>query len=220
MGEGEQAVSFEAMAIALHHSRARGSAKLVLLGIANHDGDGGAWPAISTLARYAGVSGSQAQKLVGQLVGLGEIRRHVQAGGTRDMEQWQRPNRYDFLLVCPPDCDRTKNHRTVKRSAMVLPAFGEQLPAQPGEPGDTPEPVDNPVSNIVDNSPRPPRTSRPPSIHRGGPPRVGRALTNPYNQSHDTHRPTNVIARAKLACGHEAIDDRHCVVGCRPKDER
>lgn len=34
-------MSIEAMAVALHHSKTQGATKLVLLGIANHEGDGG-----------------------------------------------------------------------------------------------------------------------------------------------------------------------------------
>lgn len=200
------------MAIALHHSRAKGATLLVLLGIANHDGDGGAWPAIGTLARYARVSHSTAQRAVTTLVELGEVRRHLQGGGTWDMENWQRPNRYDFLLTCPNDCDRTKNHRTVRRSAVPLPTFAEPLPEVPGVH------VDIPVDSPVDNSPHPPAPVRPPRTSATRPPRTSATLTNPLNQPLDTHSSTNVIARAK--CGHDAIpgDSRHCVVGCRPKD--
>lgn len=204
------------MAIALHHSRAKGSTKLVLLGIANHDGDGGSWPAISTLARYAGVGASQAQRCVTKLVELGEIRRHVQQGGTWDMEDWKRPNRYDFLLTCPDDCDRTKNHRTVRRSAVALPTFGDQLPSTEGESSDA-EPVHNPVSNPVDKPGRRGSTHTPPRMGAGGPGRMGATQTNPSNQPLNTHRSSSVIAREALACGHEAIDDRHCIVGCKPK---
>jgi hypothetical protein len=43
-------MSIEAVATVLNHSKARGRAKLVLIGIANHLGDQGAWPSISTLS--------------------------------------------------------------------------------------------------------------------------------------------------------------------------
>lgn len=102
------------MAIVLHHSRATGTAKLVLLGIANHAGDGGAWPSRYTLAKYAGCSEDNVRKAVKRLVGLGELRVHVQRGGMADDDDAWRPNRYDVLVSCPSDCDRTDKHRTTK----------------------------------------------------------------------------------------------------------
>ena len=114
-------MSVESMAIALHHSRATGSAKLVLLGIANHDGDGGSWPSIGTLAVYANVSDRNVQVGLDKLEQLGEIMRHTQQGGTRAMAPWDRPNLYTFLAKCPPNCDRTRNHR------LLCTACGKQL---------------------------------------------------------------------------------------------
>lgn len=100
------------MAIAMHHSRARNSTAIaVLVGIANHDGDGGAWPTVSTLAHYARVSERQVQRTLNELIALGEIRREIQAGGTVEFAPTDRPNLYHFTLKCPPHCDRTRNHR-------------------------------------------------------------------------------------------------------------
>ena len=103
------------MAIALHHSRAKGSAKLILVGIANHDGDGGAMPSMATLARYGGVDVRQARKGVRRLEELGEIRTHVQAGSLPYLDDHEQPNRYDFLLACPAWCDRSKHHRDTRK---------------------------------------------------------------------------------------------------------
>lgn len=105
-------MSIESVAIALHHSRARGTAKLVLIGVANHDGDGGSWPSLATLAKYSGVTVRNVQKALRELEVLGEIRTHLQAGGTGRTANYERPNLYDFLLRCPGDCDRTSSHRT------------------------------------------------------------------------------------------------------------
>ncbi len=108
-------MSVESMASVLHHSRAKGTAKLVLVGIANHDGDGGAWPAISTLMVYGGfVDRSTVKRAIRGLVKLGEVRVHLQAGGPRDMEDHDRPNRYDVLVECPEGCDRTTKHKARK----------------------------------------------------------------------------------------------------------
>jgi Helix-turn-helix domain len=104
-------MSIEAMAIALHHSRAKGTAKLVLLGIANHDGDGGAFPKIATLAKYANVHPRRVVDALNTLGELGEIIIHHKDGGTHRTPSHVRPNLYEIVLQCPEECDRTKNHR-------------------------------------------------------------------------------------------------------------
>ncbi|WP_194626842.1 helix-turn-helix domain-containing protein [Curtobacterium sp. VKM Ac-1376] len=101
------------MALALHHSNAKGTAKIVLLGIANHDGDGGAWPAVSTLALYANVDERSVQRSIDALVAAGEVARDYQAGGMRDMADHRRPNLYRLRLSCPPNCDGTTAHRVI-----------------------------------------------------------------------------------------------------------
>lgn len=127
-------MSVEAQAIALHHSRAESAtAKLVLLGIANHDGDGGAWPSVATLARYALCTPRTVQRAVEALEQLGEVRRVVQAGGTRWTADHRRPNLYEFLLRCPPDCDRTKNHRTRRAVGPVIDLEGLEEGTEPVE---------------------------------------------------------------------------------------
>lgn len=106
-------MSVEAMALALHHSEAKGTAKVVLLGIANHDGDGGAWPSIPTLSAYANVDERGVQRAIDSLLELGELRRDVQAGGLRHMADYDRPNLYQLTLRCPPNCDGTTAHRVL-----------------------------------------------------------------------------------------------------------
>jgi hypothetical protein len=66
-------MSIEAMNLVLNYSRATGRAKLVLLGIANHFGDNGAWPSIETLARYANASERSVKRDIQELVELGEL---------------------------------------------------------------------------------------------------------------------------------------------------
>lgn len=107
-------MSVESLAAVLHHSRAKGTAKVVAIGIANHDGDGGAWPSLRTLAVYANADRSTVKRAIKALVALGEVRVHLQAGGPRDMEDHDRPNRYDVLVECPEGCDRTTNHKPRK----------------------------------------------------------------------------------------------------------
>lgn len=127
-------MSIETMVIAMHHSKSTGAARMVLVGIANHDGDGGAWPAIATLAKYANVDLRTARKAVRRLTELGEIEVMLQRGGNGNIEDYQRPNLYKFKLTCPPDCDRSKNHKT-RDSISVEPLTSyPQPPVElPGE---------------------------------------------------------------------------------------
>lgn len=141
-------MSFEATAIALHHSRSRGTAKLVLLGIANHDGDGGSWPSVKTLAKYAGVQPRNVQAALGKLEQLGEIRRHLNGGGSNATPIDQRPNLYEFLLRCPETCDRSKNHRNRTKLHLVDPLMlasppdaGIATPLSESSPEPSPEPA-------------------------------------------------------------------------------
>lgn len=132
-------MSVEAMALVLNHSHASGTTKLVLLGIANHAGDGGAWPTVATLARYANATERTVQRAIGQLIKAGELRVHRQGGGLAHMRDFERPNRYDVLLVCPATCDRTMNHRIRGYPQPELP-LSESTPSDPvtpTSPGDT-----------------------------------------------------------------------------------
>lgn len=124
------------MAVVLHHSRAKGTAKLVLLGIANHMGDGGAWPSVETLGAYANVDRRNIQRALDKLVQLGELSTNPQAGGSADLPDYRRPNQYHVLIHCPPWCDRTPWHRDLRGRGALFP-----------------QPVDNPVNGAA-NTPR------------------------------------------------------------------
>jgi hypothetical protein len=76
-------MSIEAVSLVLNQSKATGRAKLVLLGIANHLGDQGAWPSISTLARYANASERSVKRDIQELVELGELKVELQNAPTR-----------------------------------------------------------------------------------------------------------------------------------------
>lgn len=167
-------MSIETMAMVLHHSRAKGTAKLVLLGIANHDGDGGAWPSIATLATYANVHERNVQRSIDQLVSKGELVVHPNDGGTRDTPDRFRPNRYTVLVRCPSYCDRSAQHRDtrrvsgrqlwfhglstgVSRTTPHLPT-GVSHPTPPGVSLATPEPPTQPTSPVVVPQPQDTRT--------------------------------------------------------------
>lgn len=129
-------MSVESLAIVLHHSRATGTAKLVLIGIANHDGDGGAWPTVDTLARYANCDKRSVQRALDRLEKLGELHRIFQAGGDHNVADHRRPNRYQIRLECPPTCDRSKHHRTGRELVFDDLSTGVTL-ASPGDTGVT-----------------------------------------------------------------------------------
>lgn len=115
-------MSIESMVLVLYHSRAVGTAKVVALGIANHDGDGGSWPAIATLAKYANVTPRAVSAAVAGLVELGELVVHVNAGGTHRDDPRHRTNRYELLIECPPDCDG--RHSGMKPASSLQRAQG------------------------------------------------------------------------------------------------
>ena len=124
-------MSVEAMAIVLHHSQARGSDKVVLIGVANHEGDGGAWPAVATLAKYANLSIRATQEALRRLELAGELATLRNGGGLASTPEYLRPNQYRVRLVCPPECDRTAQHRT---EAVARTGCGEPQGIRCGGP--------------------------------------------------------------------------------------
>jgi hypothetical protein len=107
-------MSIEALSMVMNHSKAAGSAKLVLLGIANHlgpDAHEGAWPSQRRLADYANMSERGVQKCVDKLVALGELSVQVASGHSRSQ---YKPNLYWVTVKCSDDCDRSMGHRRVE----------------------------------------------------------------------------------------------------------
>lgn len=124
-------MSVEAMAVVLNHSKAKGTAKLVLVGIANHDGDGGAWCSVATLARYANVDERSVQRALVKLVGSGELRIDMNEGGTHRTPEHRRPNLYTIRLECPRWCDRSTYHRDTRKLAGPQQVFRGVTPVSP-----------------------------------------------------------------------------------------
>ncbi len=186
-------MSVESLAIAFNHSRARGTARMVLLGIANHDGDGGAWPAIATLAKYAGVDVRNARRAVVKLEELGEIRRDINGGGTQYTAEHERPNLYHFLLRCPADCDGTRKHRT-RRDTLAVELLPERAPR-----------AEAPGGAVAPGEPRAEAPAEPPTNH----PDRSRAQSNPSTRERE---------KGMGACGHPLVPERpqYCVMGCSP----
>lgn len=106
-------MSVESITAALPRRGLTPTQKLVLIGIANHDGDGGAWPSVATLSNYAECSTRQVQRALADLIELGLVERLINEGGTKAMKDHTRPNLYVLHLeegvtwVSPPDLDVT-----------------------------------------------------------------------------------------------------------------
>lgn len=146
------------MAVVLHHSKSGGTDKLVLLGIANHDGDGGSWPSVATLARYANVEPRAVKACIKRLVERGEVERERQAGGTRNMPDYTRPNLYHIKVVCPPECDRSAQHRINRANPVSLTTPGVVGIPPGGYAGNTP-------GGVPQTTPKP-STNHPPTLDK------------------------------------------------------
>jgi hypothetical protein len=107
-------MSIEALSIVLNHSQAKGAAKLVLIGIANHlgpDADEGAWPSQGRLAGYANISDRAVRDCIETLERLGELTKEHAGGLSRNQ---YKPNRYWITLRCPETCDGSLGHNRVE----------------------------------------------------------------------------------------------------------
>jgi len=72
-------MSVEAMSRVFKHSKASPAAKLVLLAIADHESDRGAWPSERTLSLATNMSERSVRRKVAELVELGELSVEVNA---------------------------------------------------------------------------------------------------------------------------------------------
>jgi len=96
-------MSVESISQALQVQGLTPAEKLCLIGIANHDGDGGAWPSISTLARYVGCTTRSAQRLVAILVAKGFVSVAINEGGGARTRRDRRPNLYHLHFTAAVD---------------------------------------------------------------------------------------------------------------------
>lgn len=120
----------------LHHSQTKGTAKLLLLGIANHQGDSGAWPSVATLAKYTATSPRRVQQILHELRDTGELDIDAQGGPSGT-------NRYWVTVSCPESCDRSSAHRGGEAHFR-----GGMKPTSPGGVKPTsPEPSLEPLVN-------------------------------------------------------------------------
>jgi len=97
-------VSLEAYRDVWEHSKAKGTARLILLALADHaDEKGVAWPSLSRLAKYANVHVSNVSKNISQLIEIGELSRI----GTVPSERGKRGTKYKII---------TPRQRGIKKS--------------------------------------------------------------------------------------------------------
>lgn len=118
-------MSVEDVGWALHQQLESQRAKLILIGICNHDGDGGSWPSIATLARYAACSPRTVKRLLKELEDDGWITIHRNEGGTRNTRADKRTNLY------------VVNYERGDRADTSRAARGDK-PAPRGDTVDTP----------------------------------------------------------------------------------
>lgn len=137
-------------ALNLEDDRLTAVDRLVLIGVANHDGDGGAWPAIATLARYAGVAPRSVSRSISRLADFGLLVRHQQQGGNTRTRPDQRPNLYELVktredtTVTPSD-ERDDTPVTPRDDTPVTPPLTDRSPEPSFEPSTEP-------SNATDTS--------------------------------------------------------------------
>jgi hypothetical protein len=151
-------LSIEAIAVVLNHSKAKGAAKIVLLGIANHlgpDADEGAWPAQARLATYANITERGIRKAIDNLIELGEVTVIEHDGKSSGRN---KPNRYLINLCCPETCDGTPSHRERLTTGTsepddrnFLPTTGTFLPDDRNSSSS--EPLREPLSRTVRKNP-------------------------------------------------------------------
>ena len=76
-------MSIEIMNAVWRESQSDGRARLVLLAIADHQGEIGAWPSIATLAKMVNASERSVQRDIQHLQAIGELKVEVQSAPTR-----------------------------------------------------------------------------------------------------------------------------------------
>ena len=110
-------MSSEAISAVLHHSKATPTAKLVLLAIAYHENDTGAWMSQATLARLCNMSERTIRRHIQELRDLYEIDIIANDGAGHGARM---TNRYFIILECPSTCDRSFSHKEISAEVITL----------------------------------------------------------------------------------------------------
>jgi hypothetical protein len=131
-------MSISALTLGLYHSQATYSTRLVLLAIANFEGEHGAYPSHETIGRLAGgLNRRTVQRAIDELIELGELTELRREGIT---------NLYKVAIICPDDCDRSSNHRKktgggVETAGGLETAGGSGVQTAGGAVSRPPEPL-------------------------------------------------------------------------------
>jgi hypothetical protein len=121
-------MSVEAFSAVLNHSQAKGTDKVILLGIAWHlstDPELGCWASQETLASYANCSVRQVRRAITNLVEIEEL--EVVIHGGNNYGQIRPTNRYFVRLDCPETCDSTVAHSYTQLSPQLSPQLTDKL---------------------------------------------------------------------------------------------
>lgn len=99
-------MSIASLALSLYHSKATHSNRLVLIAIANFEGEDGSWPSHETIGRLAGgINRRTVQRAIDTLIAMRELSEERREG---------RTNRYRVIITCPNTCDGSSHHREIK----------------------------------------------------------------------------------------------------------
>jgi hypothetical protein len=140
-------VSIKCVRAVLERSRARGTARLVLLVLAEHVGKNGepAWPAVETIAAEAKLSERQVQYRLRELQALGEIVDVTPAKGERRHKSRDWDVRVKGAADCTPDTAEAEecaapDCTTEVQAAAPTGAAGSTHGVQPTAPKPSVEP--------------------------------------------------------------------------------
>lgn len=123
-------MSIEIMNAVWQHSKADGRARLVLLAIADHQGEIGAWPSLATLAKMVNASERSVQRDIDYLQQIGELEVHYQQAPTRTH---YKSNLYFVKLTGVTELPTgvTNTDRGVTNTATGVTAGGVQSLKEP-----------------------------------------------------------------------------------------
>jgi hypothetical protein len=145
-------MSISALTLSLYHSQATYSTRLVLIAIANFEGEHGAYPSHETIGRLAGgLNRRTVQRAIDELIALGELTEVRRDGIT---------NLYKLSITCPDDCDGSTNHRRKKGGGLQTAGDTETagrggVQTAGGAVSRPPEPLDNPKRTFRKDFPLP-----------------------------------------------------------------
>jgi len=110
-------MSIEVMNAVWNHSKSKGRARVVLLAIADHQGELGAWPSLERLAKRANSSKRSVSRDIQDLVTMGELKVDFRSAPTGGQ---YRANRYWVTLVGDaPDMTNENSDMTNTTSDMT-----------------------------------------------------------------------------------------------------